>query len=584
MNSDQVAPEQVDVLILGGGPGGSTVGTLLKKYRPELSVLIVEKELFPRDHVGESQLPFVSSVLDEMGAWDKVEAAGFPIKIGATYRWGASDKLWDFEFLSHGKFEPIPRPSKYAGQRRETAFQVDRAVYDKILLDHAAEMGCDVRQETKVARIEKDGDSVVHVTMEGPKGSYDVKARYYVDCTGYAGVLRKAFKVETEIPTNLQNIAIWEYWNGAEWATNVGIEGTRVQVLSVGYGWIWYIPLGNGRTSVGLIVPAAYYKKRGLPTRDLYKEALGGDKIVSHLLRNATSENDHRTTSDWSFMAGRMTGENWFLCGEAAGFADPILAAGLTLTHKGARDVAYTINEIEYGILNPQWLKDEYNHATRRQITQHIRFADFWYTNNGQFSDLKDFAKEISGDAGLSLTSEEAWRWLGTGGFIDDTSSTTDIAGFSLYVTKNITSTFLSEDIHYNIFGKTHFVLDLEGAEMSYGVSYADGRVQQHPSYHRDGKSLPMLGVCGFLAHGLSQERTAEEIINTADRYRTQSGMSEQDMLRFPRLVIETMEALVMDGWVKARTVTGHRGWPRFEIDYTRFMHDNNDVSKILQD
>jgi flavin-dependent dehydrogenase len=574
--------EKTDVLIIGGGPAGSTVGTLLKKYRPSLQVLIVERELFPRDHVGESQLPFISQVLQEMGAWDKVEAAGFPIKIGATYRWGTSDKLWDFEFLSHGKFEPVPRPATFTGQRCETAFQVDRAIYDQILLDHAESMGCLVRQQSRVVQVLKDGDAITEVDIEGPSGRSRIKARHYVDASGYAGVVRKAFGVETEVPTNLQNIAIWDYWQGAEWAVNVGIEGTRVQVLSLGYGWIWYIPLGNDRTSVGLIVPAKYYKEAGLPPAKLYAQALGGDKIVTHLLRNATAEGKLRSTSDWSFLAARMAGENWFLAGEAAGFADPILAAGMTLAHKSARDVAYTINEIEHGEIGAPWLKEQYTFSTRRQITQHIRFADFWYSHNGQFSDLKDYAKEISGDAGLSLTSDGEWRWLGAGGFIDDTSSTTDIAGFSLYVTKNITSSFLDEDIAYNIFGKTHFRLDLKGASETHGVSYASGRVMRHLSYNRNGKSLPMLGVCGFLAHGLSQERSAEEVIASADRFRTQSGMSHEDMLRFPRLVIETMEALVLDGWVKARAIPGYKGWPRFELDYTRIMHDNKDVSGIL--
>lgn len=142
-----------DVIIIGGGPAGSTLGSLLRKYNPNLNVLILEKEQFPREHVGESQLPPISKILDEMGCWDKVEAANFPIKIGATYRWGSSAKLWDFEFLPVRQFEDEPRPAKYQGQRLQTAFQVDRAVYDEILLDHAESMGCVVKQQTRVARV-----------------------------------------------------------------------------------------------------------------------------------------------------------------------------------------------------------------------------------------------------------------------------------------------------------------------------------------------------------------------------------------------------------------------------------------------
>src|SRR5580692_1733801 len=116
-----------DVAIIGGGPAGATVGTLLRKYNPSLRVAIFERTQFPRDHVGESQLPVISSVLDEMGVWGKVESAGFPIKVGATYRWGRTDDLWDLDFLHGAKFESLERPGKWIGQRRLTAFQVDRA-------------------------------------------------------------------------------------------------------------------------------------------------------------------------------------------------------------------------------------------------------------------------------------------------------------------------------------------------------------------------------------------------------------------------------------------------------------------------
>jgi flavin-dependent dehydrogenase len=577
-----IKTKRPNVVIIGGGPAGSTVGTLIKKYRPQMRVLILEREAFPRDHVGESQLPHISVVLNEMGVWDKVEAAGFPVKIGATYRWGRTDELWDFEFLNNGIFHDEPRPGKFVGQRTQTAFQVDRAIYDKILLDHARKMGCEAVEEAKVVEVQKDGDRVTGLKVVHEGETYEIEADHYIDASGHVGILRKAMGVEVEAPTTLQNIAIWDYWQNADWAVSVGVGGTRVQVLSLGYGWIWFIPLGPTRTSIGLIVPASYYKERGLRPADLYAEALAGDKVIQALTKNAVCEDKLSTTKDWSFLAERLAGENWFLAGESAGFADPILAAGMTLAHKGAREVAYTILEKERKTYEPEWLASRYSDSHRRHILQHIRFADFWYTQNGLFSELQDFTKELAGEVGLEMSSQDAWRWFGTGGFIDHDSSGTDVGGYALYAAKNITKTFLDEDkVEYQIFGKTHFSINLEGAEKGWGATVGDGRIVRHRSYSRNGCSLPSTGVCGWLMRLLKTEKTAREIIEEANVYRASLGLNSEQAGKFPRSLIETMEGMVLDGWLVARTQEGHDGWPEFSIDYERFMHANRDVSKL---
>lgn len=266
-----MAHDEVDVAIIGGGPAGSTVGCLLKKYNPNLRVLILERETFPRDHIGESLLPPVSSVLVEMGCWDKVEAANFPIKIGATLRWGKQPELWDFEFFPAESFKEEPRPAKFEGQRRLTAFQVDRAIYDKILLDHCVAVGCEVRQNTKVAKVQREGDRVTGLDLDS--GDH-VTARHYVDASGNSGILRKAMDVKCDYPSTLQNIAIWDYWQNAEWAVHIGVGATRIQVRSIGYGWLWFIPLGPTRTSVGLVIPAEHFKKLGKRPEEVYRQAL----------------------------------------------------------------------------------------------------------------------------------------------------------------------------------------------------------------------------------------------------------------------------------------------------------------------
>jgi flavin-dependent dehydrogenase len=232
--------DMYDVVVIGGGPGGSTVGSLLKKHMPSLSVAIFEKEKFPRDHVGESQLPSVSAVLHEMGCWEKVEAAGFPIKVGGTYRWGQSDQLWDFNFTEPQYLKDMERPGKYEGPRTYTAFQVDRAPYDEILLDHSAELGCDVFQETMVREVMReptDPDAIEGLKIQTKDGEdREVRAKYYIDASGAAAVLRRAMDVPVDTHKGLQNVAFWDYWENAEWAVEIGVGGTRVQVLSLGSG------------------------------------------------------------------------------------------------------------------------------------------------------------------------------------------------------------------------------------------------------------------------------------------------------------------------------------------------------------
>ena len=207
-------------------------------------------------------------------------------------------------------------------------------------------MGAEVREQTQVIDVHRQGDRVTGFEL---RGGEIITASHYVDASGHIGVLRRAMGVESEIPTHLQNIAIWYYWQNAEWATHIGVGGTRIQVMSLSDGWIWFIPLSPTRTSIGFVCPQEYYKQSGKTPEELYRDALSREPRIGALIKNATCEGTLYTTKDWSFIAKRTYGENWFLVGESAGFADPILSAGLTLTHTGARELAYIILAIDRG-------------------------------------------------------------------------------------------------------------------------------------------------------------------------------------------------------------------------------------------
>jgi len=539
----------VDVAIIGGGPAGSTCASMLLKYNPRLKVVLVEREEFPRDHVGESQLPVISRVLEEMGCWNKVEAANFPIKIGATYRWGRTDQLWDFEFILDGKFVGSARPGKYEGERLQTAFQVDRAVYDKILLDHSRSLGCELRQPVSVRQVLVNGDRVEGLVLDNGE---KIVAKHYIDASGHAGILRRAVGVEIEAPTSLQNIAIWDYWQNADWAVSVGVGGTRVQVLSIGYGWIWFIPLSPTRTSMGLIVPASYYKASGKRPEELYAEAVAGDAVVQSLIKNATSEGKLTTTKDWSFLANRLAGENWWLVGESAGFADPILSAGMTLAHVGGRDVAYAILAQERQDYEAEWLRSWYDESNRKKIAQHIRFADFWYSANGLFSDLKEETQRIAKDAGLDMTPDEAWRWLGTGGFVQAEDVGSGHGGYSLGAVKSITGNFLGTGPRYQVEGMNTFQLNLDGATRSWSARMINGKIERHRTYVRGEASLPNAGIYRLLITATKDGATAPELFQIFAGVRDSERMAPDQFSTFLHDAYFSLESMICDGWLTA--------------------------------
>ncbi len=503
-----------DVVIVGGGPAGTTVASILRKYNTDLSVLILEKAKFPRDHVGESQLPGVSAILNEMGAWDKVEAANFPIKIGASYTWGRDNDRWDFEFFPPERWKDEPRPAKYEGQRTFTAFQVDRGIYDDILLRHAESLGCEVREETAVADAEIEGDRIKAVKLENGER---ITAKYFLDAAGSGGTLRKWLGISVTVVEALKNIAMWDYWEGADWAVEFGNGVTRVQVRSIPYGWLWFIPLGPTRTSVGFICPYEHFGKMGLSLEEVYKKAIQDEPDIAHLTKNARQRGTVEACKDWSHYADRPVGENWFIVGEAAGFADPILAAGLTLHQSAARDAAYTILELERGRLDPMWLRSRFEESNMTNLLQHVRFAEYWYAANGCFTDISENCQRLAREAGLRLTPTDAWRWLSQGGLTHQTLTSPVLGSFDLSSAKNLIGRFDEDDrkvsratdTGYNV-----FQLNLKGAKKAKIGRLAAGVIEPVDCYVRGERKLPAVGHFKHVIDVLSSESDLAKILD----------------------------------------------------------------------
>ncbi len=570
-----------DAVIVGGGPGGSTAATLLRKYAPHLRVLVLEKEVFPRDHIGESQLPSISPILDEMGVWDKVEAAGFPIKLGASYTWGKDADQWDFDFFPVEKWRDEPRPAKYEGQRKSTAFQVDRAIYDELLLDHAAELGAEVREGTLVRDVEVDGDRIVSVTLDSGER---IRGRWFIDASGTVGLLRRALEIPVTVTEELKNIAIWDYWQNAEWADKIGVGGTRVQVRSLPYGWMWFIPLGPTRTSIGLICPAEHFKSLGKTPEALYLESIAAQAQIASLTAQATREMKLEATKDWSQLAERLVGENWFLVGEAAGFADPILAAGMSLTHSSARDAAYSIIELERGELNPTWLRARYDERHRTNIEQHIRFGQYWYSANGCFTDLQEHCSRIAQEAGLKLDPKKAWAWLAQGGFISEALGLPTLGSFDVTSAKQVLERFDAtggQAIGSQINGYNVFKLNLRGAKKGLMGRLHNGRIEPVESWVRGESSLPLTGFYGQIVAVLEKTSDAKEIFANFTALTAATGIHKDRANAHMSMFISAMDVLVEQYWV-TRSIDKKKPALRIEFGDTRFLRTREETNRVL--
>jgi len=543
---------EYDVVIVGGGPAGSTTAGFLKKYGPEVKVLVVEREHFPREHVGESQLPPITRVLKELGAWDKCEAAGFPIKTGALYRWGKTPEPWRFDFLVGEEFQNRPRPEKLRGQREQTTFHVERSIYDKILLDHAKELGAEVREGTRVMKVHTDGDRITGLELAGGEM---ITAKHYVDASGHVGVLRRAMGVRSEEPTQLKNIAIWDYWEDPAWAQTVCHGGVRVRIMSVGYGWIWFIPISETRVSVGLVTHAEYYKQCGMKPAELYAKALAEEPFIASLMANAKSEGKLASTKDWSFLAERAVGENWFLVGESAGFADPILAAGMTLAQVGGRELAHVLLALEAKSHDAKWLRDWYGDIQRKRVGQHIRFADYWYSANAHFVELQAYTAEIAKEAGLSLDPAEGFRWLATGGFISDDLSSPIIGSYQVNSAKKAMSAMTGVPVAPEINRYSELKLNLIGAAEVVVPECRAGRIEAVRCYQRDSKILPIHGIFRLVILALRSERETRRIFQFLQNEVARGGYGEgQSALTS---CMDAIEGLLVDGWIVGKDVKG---------------------------
>ncbi|WP_261994207.1 NAD(P)/FAD-dependent oxidoreductase [Streptomyces sp. t39] len=309
--------ERTQILIAGGGPAGTTAATVLAQQG--FDVVLLEKERFPRYHIGESLLPSLLPVLDIMGAREAVERHGFVRKNGAFYGWGGQE--WALSFDEPG------RPATHS-------FQVVRSEFDHLLLQHARHQGADVREETRVRHIAVPDGRATSASWSGDDGrAGDIDFTCLIDATGRAGLLGARQLRTRRVHDVFRNVAAWAYWRGA--AAVPGAPEGAIGVFSLPRsGWFWAIPLHDGTLSVGLVTDkrSFHQARNDLGSVDaLYHEALTRTPLLARMLEDAHQVSALTIESDYSYTSDTFCGPGYYLAGDAACFLDPLLSTGVHL-------------------------------------------------------------------------------------------------------------------------------------------------------------------------------------------------------------------------------------------------------------
>jgi len=358
-----------DVVIVGGGPGGATLAALLA--RAGWSVAVLEKETFPRYHIGESLIPEVLDVLDESGALSAVDRAGFLRKEGGVFRWGANPEPWTFHFDEARE--------RY---RFTYAYQVVRSTFDQILLDHARASGAQVFHQVTAREFfefllpgtDQVGGRVLATGSDGEP--IEFTARLVVDCSGQAGWLSSRFKLRKYDPF-LRNVALFTYFRDA--TRLEGRDANAIFCEATDRGWFWNIPLHDGTNSVGLVTKAELCPKAGDRT-EFYNAALQSSVYTRQMLAKATCVAEQRCIADYSYRPRRLVGPGYLLTGDAGNFIDPIWSTGIMLATTGARLAARAIGESFRSGTNAALL--EYETSLQQIVGRYRHFIYFFYHTN----------------------------------------------------------------------------------------------------------------------------------------------------------------------------------------------------------
>ena len=321
-----------DAIVVGGGPAVSTTGALLAEKGHD--VLIVEKEKFPRYHVGESLMPFCYFPLERLGLIDNLMDSGNPRKYCVQFVRQDGFLSQPFYFFQH-----FDHPSS-------TTWQVWRSEFDKMILDKARQNGASVWEETKAKALLKEDERVKGIRVESSEfGSQELFAPIVVDASGrdcFASIKEKWMVRDPK----LKKIALWTYYKGAKRDPGLDEGATTVAYLP-NKGWFWYIPLSGDMVSVGIVAEKDYLFDGSTKDHDeIFQREIGNNEWIKDHLSGAEQTGEYRITGEYSYRNRYCSTDGLVLAGDALGFLDPVFSSGVFLALKSGVMLADEIDSV----------------------------------------------------------------------------------------------------------------------------------------------------------------------------------------------------------------------------------------------
>jgi flavin-dependent dehydrogenase len=323
--------EHYDVIVIGGGPSGSTTATLLAEYGH--GVLLLERSTFPRHHIGESLMPQTYWIFKRLGFLEKMKCSDFVVKESVQFVSASGKESAPFFF-------PDRDPNEWS-----STWQVHRDKFDQMMLDNAREHGVNVVERAVVREVIFEDSRAVGVSATIEREPRDIRAKVIVDATGQSGLISRQLNLRYG-DEKLKNAAIYSYWKGAARDEGRNAGATLVIALPNQEGWFWFIPLENDITSIGVVAPPAYlYNGRGDDPGAILAEEIANTPGLARRLVNAKRVRQIYTTADYSYRSRRTAGDGWVMVGDAFGFLDPLYSSGVLLALKSGELAADSIHD-----------------------------------------------------------------------------------------------------------------------------------------------------------------------------------------------------------------------------------------------